>query len=594
MPEGRMPKAEVRPPGIYRESFERHFVQPRLGKTAVPGFIGIAERGPVNEPVRITDVKEFYRVFGNLASGGVLAYAVEGFFRNGGKECYIVRVVPRGGAKGGATKAFCTLYDRAKEPCLLVEARSEGEYGNKIRVSLRQAKPRVQTFLTLDAPCGACSVTVRSAHGFSPGTMVKIRGTDFEEYRFLTGVQEKTLLWAESEPLKRDLLASSLVFVEPVEFRLEVQSPFGTEAYTDLSMHPASPQFIERVVSSKSSLITVRRLVSSSPSPLDMPEDCDDCRLEGGDDNIDDLSVDDFVGIAGAFGERTGLCAFELVPDVDLLAAPDCLWLFRRNRGRQGMGFSTLKDVEVLHEAMISQCERMQNRFAILSSPFPDDITRTREYRLLFDTNFAALYFPWVVIEKGGQKIEVPPCGHVAGIMARCDDAFGVFRSPANEVLEHAQDLTMVLHDEDLGMLNAEGICCLKSASARGLRVFGARVMTSDPQYRYLSVRRTMNALRRAIEEYLQWVVFEPNMPSLWKTITRHITGFLTDLWRNGYFAGATPEEAFYVKCDDETNPPEERDAGRLHVEVGVAPVRPAEFMMVRLAQEMHVEEKGV
>jgi len=588
-----MPRTETRPPGIYRESFERQLIQPRLAKTAVPGFVGIAERGPVDKPVRVTDVKEFYRIFGNSADCGVLACAVEGFFRNGGRECYIVRVVPRGGAKGGATKAFCTLYDKAKEPCLLVEAISEGEYGNRIRVSLSHAKTRVQTFLTLDAPKGSCSVTVRASHGFSPGTMVKIKGSDFEEYRFLTRVEEKTLYWSESEPLQRDLVASSLVYVEPVEFRFEVRSPFGSEVYPDVSMHPASPQFIERVVSSKSSLVTVKKLVSSATPPLDMPQDCEDVPLQGGDDSIDDLSVDDFVGMAGAFGERTGLAALELVPDVDLLAAPDCLWLFRRNRGKQGLAFSTLKDVLVLHEAMISQCERMQNRFAILSSPFPDDLERTREYRLLFDTNFAALYFPWLIVEKGGEKVEVPPCGHVAGIFARCDENFGVFRSPANEVIEYAGDLTMILHEEDLGMLNAEGICCLKSASARGLRVFGARVMTSDPQYRYVSVRRTMNAVRRAIEEYLQWVVFEPNMPSLWKTITRHITGFLTELWRKGYFVGATPEEAFYVKCDDETNPQEERDAGRLHVEVGVAPVRPAEFIMVRLAQEMHMEEKG-
>ena len=171
--------------------------------------------------------------------------------------------------------------------------------------------------------------------------------------------------------------------------------------------------------------------------------------------------------------------------------------------------------------------------------------------------------------------------------MARCDDAMGVHRAPANEVLAGADDLTLLLREEDVGYLNAEGINCLRSLPGRGLRIWGARAMSSDPQYRFLNVRRMLNAINKAMNSNLQWVVFEPNVPSLWKTVNRNITQFLMDLWRKGYFTGATPEEAFYVRCDDETNPPSERDAGRMIVDVGVAPVRPAEFVVLRVAQEM-------
>jgi phage tail sheath protein FI len=257
------------------------------------------------------------------------------------------------------------------------------------------------------------------------------------------------------------------------------------------------------------------------------------------------------------------------------------------------MPFSTLKDVEVVHDALITQCERLNDRFALLDSPFPSSTDRTREYRMSFDTRYAALYFPWIVTTRRGRRIEVPPSGHVAGIIARCDEAMGVHRAPANEVLEGAEDLALALRDEDVGYLNSEGINCLKAVSGRGLRVWGARAMSSDPEWRFLNVRRVINAINKAMLQNLQWVVFEPNLPSLWKSVTRNVTDFMMDLWRKGFFTGALPEHAFFVKCDDETNPPEERAAGRMIVEVGVAPVRPAEFITLRLAQEMQETTSG-
>lgn len=585
----------LRPPGVYQEEAERRFTPITLGRSGIVGFLGLAERGPSHVPVRITGVPQFHEVFGDLPVGGFLAPAVQAFFRNGGRECFVVRVVHRTGSGTGdcAWPASLRLLDRRGEPTLLVEAASEGLWGNAIRVSARVQPPRAQTILTLDARAGDTEVTIRSTHGFRAGTLVRIYNDWGEQYRFVIGVAEKTLHFPAEEPLERGMAASAPTYVEPVEFEIRVDCPFANEVFRDLSMHPGSPSFIERVVADRSRLIRVKSLSSPSPPPDNLPATVEGASLQGGRDGIEDLTPDDFIGMTSGPGDRTGLQALEMVEEVDLVAIPDLMWLFQRNQGTPGRPFSTLKDVEVVHDAMIAQCERLNDRFAILDSPFPDLPHRTREYRLQFDSRFAALYFPWVVIEWRGERLVMPPSGHVAGVMARCDEEMGVHRPPANEVIHGAEDLAILLRDEDIGALNAEGINCLRSASVRGLRIWGARVVCSDPQHRYINVRRTINAIVKAMNQHLQWVVFEPNVPSLWKTLTRNITDFLVDLWRKGYFTGRTPEEAFFVKCDEETNPPEEREAGRLLIEVGVAPVRPAEYLVLRVAQEMQGGTEG-
>ncbi|NOZ02339.1 MAG: phage tail sheath family protein [Deltaproteobacteria bacterium] len=587
--------SNIRPPGIYDEMAERRHTPITLGKSGVPGFVGLAQRGPTNTPVRITGIPQFLDVFGDLPQGGFLAPAVEAFFHNGGRECFVVRVAHRTGMGGGdlAAPARLQLDDREGRPAIRVEASSEGVWGNQIVVSARVQAPRAQTFLTLDAQKGECEATVRSTHGFRPGTLVRIHNDGAEEHRYISGVYGKTIQWDVDEPLPEGMAASAPTYVEPVEFQLSVRSPLANETFSDLSLNPASPFFAERVVAERSRLVRLFLLASRSSPPMNLPADVQDVPMSGGHDGLEGLTPDDFIGMSGGPDNRTGLFALEVVDDIDLLAIPDVMWLFRRNAGLKVGPFSTLKDVEVVHDAMVSQCERLSDRFAVLDSPFPDDAGRTREYRLAFDTRFAALYFPWIVMDRGGRQITVPPSGHVAGVVARCDEEMGVHKPPANEVVRDAEDLAVLLREEDIGYLNSEGINCIRTFSTRGLRVWGARVMSSDPQFRYVNVRRILNSINRAMNTNLQWVVFEPNLPSLWKTVTRNVTHFLLDLWRKGYFTGSTPEEAFFVKCDDETNPPEEREAGRMIVEVGVAPVRPTEFVVLRVAQEMQGASEG-
>lgn len=591
----RIPLVDVRPPGIYSEVQEKKHTPITLGKSGVVGFVGLAERGPTNQPVRITGIPQFYEIFGDLPEGGFLKYCVEAFFKNGGKECYVVRVAHLTGrdVSGYARCASVKLLDFNGNSTIEIMASSEGRWGNNIRISAGPQPPKSQTFITLDLEEGQSWATVRSTHGIREGALIKIYNDEAEFYRTVLAISGKNIEWDEQEPIPRKMLASAPTYVEPVEFEIKASCSFFKETFSDLSFFPGSPSFVERVVSERSRLIKVKVLPSPSPPPNNLPKPVENISLSGGKDGLNAVSPDDFIGMS-EIGLRTGISAYETVEDVDLIAIPDIMWLYQKNKGKESAHFSTLKDVEVVHEAMISHCEAMNDRFAILDSPFPDDIERTRDYRMTFDTKFGALYFPWIYMDRKGGRILVPPCGHIAGIIARSDHNMGVHKPPANEVLEDAADLAIVLREEDIGALNAGGINCIKSFSnMRGLRIWGARTMSSDPQSRFINVRRTLNAIIKAINTNLQWVVFEPNLPSLWKKVTRNITDFLMHLFRAGYFSGETPEEAFFVKCDEETNPPEERDAGRLIVEVGVAPVRPSEFIVVRLAQEMHSGIEG-
>jgi hypothetical protein len=183
------------------------------------------------------------------------------------------------------------------------------------------------------------------------------------------------------------------------------------------------------------------------------------------------------------------------------------------------------------------------------------------------------------------QQEFVPPAGHMAGIWSRSDDTRGVHKAPANEVVRGAVSLETQITSREHDLLNPQGINCIRAFPGRGVRVWGARTLSSDPAWRYLNVRRLFNFIEESILEGTQWVVFEPNDLDLWQRIRRTITAFLLGVWRDGALFGATPEEAFYVKCDSETNPPDVVDAGQVVVEIGIAPVKPAEFVVFRIAQ---------
>ena len=248
-------------------------------------------------------------------------------------------------------------------------------------------------------------------------------------------------------------------------------------------------------------------------------------------------------------------------------------------------------------DAIVTHCKTTtQDRFAIFDSAetITGDLTKAN-IKPPPNSDYAAFYFPWIQVfdpatkiqdPKSDGRIPVPPSGHVAGIYARVDTNRGVHKAPANEVVLGALGLKYNVSKATQDGLNPDGINCIRELNGN-IRVWGARTIGGDAngEWRYVNVRRLFLFLRESIDEGTQWVVFEPNTPDLWSKITRNITAFLTNVWRAGALFGNTPQEAFYVKCDAETNPPEVRDAGQVVTEIGVAVVKPAEFVIFKISQ---------
>jgi phage tail sheath protein FI len=290
------------------------------------------------------------------------------------------------------------------------------------------------------------------------------------------------------------------------------------------------------------------------------------------------------VRIASATDLGDALDAFATIDEIALVAMP-------------GNTDAAARD------AIITHCEKVGDRFAILDGPPSiDDLTKLKTNPADSpagvapkNTNFAAWYFPWIKIFDPGTKmlapsgdglIAVPPSGHLAGIYARVDIERGVHKAPANEAVRGALDVTQPLAKADQDQLNPKGVNCIRVLNGN-IYAWGARTVGGDANadLKYINVRRTLLFLRESIDEGTQWVVFEPNTPALWQKITRNVTAFLTNVWRSGALFGTTQQEAFYVKCDAETNPPELRELGQVVTEIGVAIVRPAEFVIFRISQ---------
>lgn len=244
---------------------------------------------------------------------------------------------------------------------------------------------------------------------------------------------------------------------------------------------------------------------------------------------------------------------------------------------------------EKVQGAVIDHCENAGDRFAILDGQqAAASLTTEATKGKVRDSNYAALYFPWIKVfdPDSGKTISVPPSGHIAGIYARVDAERGVHKAPANVVIRGALDVDQRLSKADQDGLNPDGINVIRAFNSN-ITVWGVRTLGGDKngEWKYINIRRLFLFLRESIDEGTQWVVFEPNEPSLWAKITRNVTAFLTNVWQSGALFGNTPQEAFYVKCDEETNPPEVRDLGQVVTEIGVAIVKPAEFVIFRISQ---------
>ena len=310
--------------------------------------------------------------------------------------------------------------------------------------------------------------------------------------------------------------------------------------------------------------------------------------------------------ITGTGQERSGLGVLEQIDEIAIVAAP---------------GYTDAAS----YDALLGHCERMEDRVAILDAPETvptlnrltevatveadgdesdeDDAENSSEDGLRprqSEGGYGAFYYPWITVRDplSSEIVNVPPSGHIAGIWARSDASRGVHKAPANETIRGALNVSYQLTRGEQAELNPAGINCIRLFQDEGIKVWGARtVADSSSEWRYLNVRRLFNMIKESIAESTRWIVFEPNDPTLWKSIRRDVSAFLTLQWREGALMGSTPEEAFFVKCDEETNPPEVIDAGTVITRIGIAPVKPAEFVVFRVSQYQggtEIETEGV
>jgi uncharacterized protein len=363
---------------------------------------------------------------------------------------------------------------------------------------------------------------------------------------------------------------------EEGSFRLSVRQGDTIENYDPVSPKRGRTN-VATVVNAQSTLIRLEELSRNAVEAVARGT----VTLAGGGEQVPaTMNAGDYVGDSAS---RSGVGGLEAIDEVTMLCVPDLMSAHQK-------GLIDLEGVKAVQLAMIAHCELMGDRMAILD-PLPDlNAQQVHEWRVNeagYDSKFATLYWPWIKVfdPADGVVKPVPPSGHMAGVWANSDATRGVHKAPANEVVRGSVGVATVITRGEHDLLNPAGINCIRSFPGRGIRVWGARTLSSDPIWRYINVRRLYNYVESSLRGGTQWVVFEPNDKDLWERLNRTIRSFLYRVWLDGALFGETADQAFYVKCDDETNPSERIEAGQLVCEIGMAVVKPAEFVVFRLAQ---------
>lgn len=501
--------------------------------TSVAGFLGPTERGP--EDIRyVTSWLEFTRWFGGHmgVDKSFMSYAVQGFFDNGGERCFVARIVAGAGEGSGNQSAEGATLTAGSNGTFVAIGR--GTWGNNILVRV--------------VPSTAANKHVATALGWIRIQVLYFSGGEVDATKIV-------------DPFN---LADAI--------ELDLRAPDIIEDFDDLSLDRTAPNSVLAAINSGSRLIrlaatseAVSIAVTNQFQPLMNGAQASRARLA---DYVGTMSPI-FTADPELLGKSTGLLAMEAMDTVSLLCAPDHV---------------SLRELEA---PLIASCQKLKDRFAIFSTPHDFNPSQPN---LRNDTTFGALYHPWIWIYDAKTHADqlVPPVGHVAGIIARTDIELGVFKAPAGAVVVGAKDLHSPITREIQDLLNPIGVNCIRDfrADGRGIRLWGARTMSSDPEWRYISVRRLFLYIAESIDKGTQWVVFEPNAAVTWSRVQRSISDFLTTIWRDGGLYGARPEEAFFVRCDRTTMDEDDIQNGRLVCQIGISPVRPAEFVIFRIGQK--------
>jgi phage tail sheath protein FI len=512
-------------PGVYIEEIERG-PRPIEGvPTSTAAILGETERGSVT-PRLVTSYRDYQRWFGDVFDPiKFLPYAASGFFENGGKRAFISRLV--GDKAKTATVALGDTFS--------LRAAGPGVWGNRIFA-------KISPGTTLNKDKNPVGFRIRLAY-WNEG------GTPFDAFE-----DTKT-----------------------------TPRPALVEDFDDLDTNESSPDFYGKRFpfidldkgdtnqGSESSALGV--LVRKAGTTAGTRPDDGNKTLADGLDDSEALGTDDYKGEAIPGGRSIqGLSALELDPyrDVALVYAP--------NVGGN----------KAIAQMIITHCESMRFRFAVIDSEKGKSSTTELDPRSnLTDSQYAGFYYPWIVTPdpKTGARKLIPPGGHVLGVYARSDTERGVFKAPANEILRGVIALEYDINDRTQDDLNPKGVNAIRNFPGRGIRVWGARTISSNALWKYVSVRRLFIFLERSIYEGTQWVVFEPNDDKLWARVVDTIRLFLRTQWRLGALFGRTEQEAFFITCDRTTMTQDDILNGRLICEIGIAPVRPAEFVVFRIFQ---------
>ncbi|MET8942929.1 phage tail sheath subtilisin-like domain-containing protein [Streptomyces sp. NPDC004542] len=523
-------------PGVYVEEVASGSRPIEGVGTSVAAFVGLAPTGPLNEPTLVTNWSQYVASFGEFTEGYYLAHSVYGFFNNGGTAAYVVRV-------GGSAQGAPLDGSAGTAPAAVT--------GTAAPAALPPAEPQQLGTFTVAAIAqggsGPLSVEVADPEGEGPA----------ERFRLIVKDGDK-----------------------PVE-SFDVTAKKGGRNYVVTQVKERSKLITVTEAAPAAQLARPDNQTVTLPAPAGAP-----AVPASGAPSSDAPSGDSHPGPATYLGDsadRTGFGGLEAIDEVSMVAVPDLMAAYQR-------GAIDLEAVKAVQLGLIAHCELMGDRVAVIDPPPGMNARQIRVWRQEtagYDSKYAALYYPWIKTfdPAGGQSRLVPPSGHVAGVWARNDSERGVHKAPANEVVRGAVDLEIQITRGEQDLLNPIGVNCIRAFPGRGIRVWGARTLSSDPAWRYLNIRRYFNYLEESILIGTQWVVFEPNDHALWARIRRNISAFLVNEWRSGALFGQRPEEAYYVKCDEETNPPESVDVGRVVCEIGIAPVKPAEFVIFRLAQ---------
>ena len=556
--------AEYLSPGVYVEEYDNSPRSIEGVGTSAAGFVGLAEKGTVTgAPTLVTSFAAFKRLFGGYLSEYTheeyryLAYAVEQFFANGGTRCYVSRVIPE--------DAVCASL---KTEVLEFSAANEGKWGNRIQVSFSTVTKKKMQLLE---KTGETSYVAKSVEGFKEGDLVKAG----EEYNRIQMIYDNAVTFEKAfteDVVDNNIVAS--VFVYLVETDILVRYNEEAEVYNGLSFNPAASNYIVAKMS-KSELVkvTVAKELEDIVNPVSaiLGEDktSGSVILSGGSDgSISKVNAGTFIGEDNGPGLRTGIQAFIENNAVSMMAVPGI----------------TIPEVVV---SLVGHCETMKNRVAVLDMPAdmakPKDLI---EYRGMIDSTYAAMYHPWIqVYDRAAKKPGfIPPSGAVMGIYARTDNTRGVHKAPANEAI-YCTGLKVNYTKSEQDILNPEGVNLIRQIPGQGIRVWGARTASSNSTFRYINVRRLFIYVEESIKANTNWVVFEPNDVTLWTRVNLTVSTFLDNMWRNGMLAGSTPSEGYFVEIGSNTMTKDDIMNGRLICNIGIAPIRPAEFVIFRVSQ---------